>query len=99
MTIGCKSCRSREIYSVESIEGTCAGTILDNGEWEPGGYTEVAWDSAETTGYGCATCGEEASTLAELLVEWSDGDDETCACGKKLDEHGEHEGGYGAFCG
>jgi hypothetical protein len=44
--------------------------------------------------YRCSGCGSRSPRRRSPLDERLD-----CACGKRLDENGEHDGGYGAWCG
>lgn len=58
----CRHCGAEGISSTDSYVGTCNGeTRLIDGvpEFDPGGYTEINWDSCIQTGYECSSCGHE----------------------------------------
>jgi hypothetical protein len=82
MIVRCKKCKAgvTTAATAEKLEGRVDGYLAvsdagDVAEFEPGGYTEIAWDSSVTTAYICE-CGDfETPTLAEL-VEVADEDDE-----------------------
>jgi hypothetical protein len=70
----CRACGSENIRTVEDLSGSCdIVEIVENEdgslEYDLCGYTEVYWDSSETTGYECGDCYERFPTLEELVVK------------------------------
>lgn len=57
----CRGCGSPSIYSLDQYLGTCAGEARQPdgkpAEFDPGGYTEINWDSCTQVGWGCSDCG------------------------------------------
>lgn len=58
--IVCRNCGSDSIASFDEYIGTCLGQVTINKrgtlEFQPGGYTEIAWDSCQQTGWQCRSC-------------------------------------------
>lgn len=57
----CRHCGSTSIKSVDRYVGTCSGVARSNAktgalEFEPGGWTEINWDSCKQVGWQCGSC-------------------------------------------
>jgi len=68
----CSNCGARQNFATEErLLGSALGIVAvqQDGslEFEHSGYTEVSWDSSETTGYECRSCGLTKPTLGELV--------------------------------
>ena len=55
-TVKCPDCGGTNIRSIESLQGSCDFDTVTDGIPDFNGYTEVYWDSSETTGYECGHC-------------------------------------------
>jgi len=84
MTVRCRHCKATDsVASYDRYLATCSGDVLVSGhtpytlEFEPGGYTEISWDSCEQLGWECMSCfqtvltqeGEDDGASLRRLVE------------------------------
>lgn len=75
MKLVCRNCESDRIASLDRYLGTCEGEVRVDGSevtFEPGGYTELNWDSCEQIGWECRDC-----FSSECLVDEKDNLDAT----------------------
>jgi hypothetical protein len=79
MAVVCRKCGAEgTVASVDQYIGTCDGEVevlADGGlEFEPGGYTEIVWDSCEQLGWQCGACYEQVNGVANLWMLVKGGD-------------------------
>lgn len=52
----CPQCGDTDnLFTVERVEGVCP-IIIDGPDWEFSGYTEMLWDSTQSTTLCCGEC-------------------------------------------
>jgi hypothetical protein len=74
----CPDCGSTDLGTTEQLLGTAFCTVEDDGEVVHEGETEVSWDTSETIGGECQTCGAmwEGADWTDNLVPEKDGEDQ-----------------------